>query len=226
MANPISKTERLTNECILVPRDDPANAFADAHDSSFSGDEISIHVEGPTEHDKLNDSLSNSAFTVVTLDTDATATEDPCGTLRRSRIRFRSRVRITSGLHHHRERDHQRHRSATSSLSSSRSSSISAPLRSPLTEDTCAPEWGTLGTRVGLLAASHRRAAAAAAQARNTKYRKRRRDPAVYYSSDDNGRVDLVFGTWPWRLLNRKWWWWHLEPLVHCGCLDESDGED
>ncbi|KAJ7171748.1 hypothetical protein C8R43DRAFT_1120131 [Mycena crocata] len=265
MTTPTLKKERSTSDVILVPSHDlvfKANASSDDHDSSSSEDEISIHVEGPIEHDELDESLSSSAFTAVTQDTDATATDDPFAAPRRSRVRFRSRVRITSGLHHHRERDHQRRLSATSSLSSSPSSSISAPLRSPPTEDNCTPGWGTLGTRVGLFAISNRQAAAAAAQARNAKQRGRRRqglddlghdehsallvdgappsyegdqgDSAEYYSSDDeysdeavlSRQIDLVFGTWPGRLLNRQWWWWQLQPIVCCGCLDESDGED
>jgi hypothetical protein len=64
--------------------------------------------------------------------------------LRHSRVRFRSRVRITSGFGHHRRKS-----DVGSSRSGSPSSSISAPLRS-YPDDTNA--WGTLGQRVGLLA--------------------------------------------------------------------------
>lgn len=65
-----------------------------------------------------------------------------------ARVRFRSRVRITSGFSRH------RHKSDPDDLGSSRSgspsSSISAPLRSHADDNTNA--WGTLGQRVGLLA--------------------------------------------------------------------------
>lgn len=242
MSSPLKK-ER-SKEFILVPselvyktdaQDDP-----DHESGSSSGDEISIHVESPTAvHDE---SLSSSAFTTVSTrpdSDDATATEDFNSSLRRSRVRFRSRVRITSGLH--------RRVSTTSSLTSSRSSSISAPLRSPLTAENCTPGWGTLGQRVGLFAISNRQAA----QARNAaKQRARRRqgiaDPPTentallgvpippgydgYLDSDEEDdedysdeyddeallsrQIDLVFGKWPGRLLNRQ-----VGPTLHTGCV-------
>jgi hypothetical protein len=197
----------------------------DSTSSSCGDDEISIHVESPV-HDE---SLSSSALTAVStqLETDdATATEES-SPLRRSRVRFRSRVRITSGLHH----SHRRvSTTSSSSLSSSPSSSISAPLRAPLTEDNCTPGWGTLGQRVGLFAISNR----AAAEARSAKHRARRRgsdpmpnersallappgyernpesddDGSIYSECDDDAeallsrQIDLVFGKWPGRLLN------------------------
>ncbi|KAJ6573933.1 hypothetical protein DFH09DRAFT_1456435 [Mycena vulgaris] len=258
MAGPTLKKARSTDDFVLVPSELVYKAN-DSHDndSGSSGDEISIQVESPREHD---DSLSSSALTATTsqLGTDdATVTDDADPPPRRSRVHFRSRVRITSGLPRH-----SRHLSATSSLNSS-SSSISAPLRSPLTEENCSPGWGTLGKRVGLFALSNRQAAALAAQARSAKQRGRRRqgvadlatnertallgnpappgydgyDPEEedgYFSSDDeydeeavlSRQIDLVFGKWPQRLLNRHWWWWQLQPVISCGCLDESDGED
>jgi hypothetical protein len=69
--------------------------------------------------------------------------------LRHSRVRFRSRVRITSGFSHHRRRS-----DVGSSRSGSPSSSISAPLRSHSDDGT--NSWGTLGQRVGLLALQKR----------------------------------------------------------------------
>lgn len=82
-------------------------------------------------------------------------------------IRFRSRVRITSGVHRHREHRHRNtavHNSlhpagllnrsegdtAVSSCSSSPSSSISAPIRFREDEATVSPKWGPLGQRVRL----------------------------------------------------------------------------
>jgi len=73
-----------------------------------------------------------------------------------ARVRFRSRVRITSGLH----RYHTPNDSALSalvpgeaSLSSSLSSSISAPLHTPGDdEENERPGWGPLGQRVSLFA--------------------------------------------------------------------------
>ncbi|KAJ7239009.1 hypothetical protein B0H12DRAFT_1136541 [Mycena haematopus] len=222
---------------------------AEERDCSSSGDEISIHVESPSAHDQ---SLSSSALTAATTQPetdDTTITEDLSSPQRRSRVHFRSRVRITSGLHHGRV--------SSSSLSSSPSSSISAPLRAPLTEADSTPGWGTLGQRVGLFAVSNR----LAAEARSAKHRARRRalvpnehdallgdpPPPRYdrhpdsasedgYSEDEyqdgegeallSHQIDLVFGKWPGRLLNRQWWWWQLQPILCCGCLDEPDGEN
>ncbi|KAF7340159.1 UPF0052-domain-containing protein [Mycena venus] len=210
---------------------------ADERDDSSSGDEISIHVESP--HDQ---SLSSSALTTTSTQPetdDATATEDASSPLRSSRVRFRSRVRITSGLHHsHRRRRVSTTSTSSSSLTSSASSSISAPLRSPLT-------GGQLLAR--------------AAEARSAKHRARRRAAGLpptertallgeqppgydrnYHSDEDNAysddecdgeallsrQIDLVFGKWPGRLLNRHWWWWQLEPILCCCCLDDADGEN
>ncbi|KAJ6501424.1 hypothetical protein C8R47DRAFT_1107306 [Mycena vitilis] len=254
MSSPPKKAR--SKEFILVPAElvvyKPTTTTADDPDpdsTSSSGDEISIHIEGPA-HDE---SLSSSALTCATdnstrlgAETDDTAVAD--ATPRRSgRVRFRSRVRITSGLHHR--------PTASSSLSSSPSSSISAPLRSPPTEDNCTPGWGTLGTRVGLFAISNRQAA----QKRHARRRQNGRAPDeasallgdppqpgydghpdsddddMRYDSDEecyddeallSHQIDLVFGKWPGRLLNRQWWWWQLQPIVCCGCLDEHDGED
>ncbi|KAJ7151644.1 hypothetical protein C8R46DRAFT_1304215 [Mycena filopes] len=86
-------------------------------------------------------------------DLDPDADPDP-STQRRSRVRFRSRCRDL-----HPNTTHARRLSAassTTSLAISASSSISAPLRSPLTEESCTPGWGTLGTRVNLFAVSNR----------------------------------------------------------------------
>ena len=76
---------------------------------------------------------------------------------RQNRVRFRSRVRIASGLNRHRHSlqgvdyltpDY----SPDSSISSSPSSSISVPLRTPIDEQVGKPGWGTLGQRVSLFA--------------------------------------------------------------------------
>ncbi|KAF5337076.1 hypothetical protein D9611_003384 [Ephemerocybe angulata] len=37
--------------------------------------------------------------------------------------------------------------------------------------------------------------------------------------------IDLIFGTWPHRLFNPKWWWWHVQPIVFCRCLDDPEDE-
>ncbi|KAJ6626965.1 hypothetical protein B0H10DRAFT_2210836 [Mycena sp. CBHHK59/15] len=212
---------------IVVPapndtHDAGVDAVPDPDSPASSGDEICISVEPP--------------------DADADADDRT--------VRFRSRVRITSGLHHHRERDPE-----TESRSSSPSSSISAPLRAPLTDESCSPGWGPLGRRVRIFAAARKRRPGVADLAIDERtallatpvpkpvvHRGARGDAdgepgadsdcsdATYDSDDEDAllsrQIDLVFGKWPGRLLNRHWWWWHLQPVVGCRCLDESDGED
>jgi len=150
------------------------------------------------------------------------------------RIRFRSRVRITSGLNHFR--------------SGSPSSSISAPLRYHSDEESNST-WGTLGQRVGMLAS----------QKRTSGSRRNRRKGVVqtphgndehtplrgsfsspYYvtgegvqdgdineDEDEDDKlaqeIDAIFGTFPGRLLNYQWWWWQLEPIVCCQCTDDFE---
>ncbi|CAA7271409.1 unnamed protein product [Cyclocybe aegerita] len=181
-----------------------------------------------------------------------------------NRVRFRSRVRITSGFNRHRHRpDAQDYLSLTpsSSLSGSPSSSISAPLRSHPEDEVAKPGWGTLGQRVSLLAQGgplrkkQRREAEMYAKntergmvvAANVNGRLNERTPLLnasasplYINGDVNGtgsnssldegasisrEVDLIFGPWPNRLLNHHWWWWHVEPVVCCRCLSDSDDE-
>lgn len=74
---------------------------------------------------------------------------------RQNRVRFRSRVRIASGLNRHRHSlegvDYLSY-SPESSISGSPSSSISVPLRTPIDEQVGKPGWGTLGQRVSMFA--------------------------------------------------------------------------
>lgn len=149
------------------------------------------------------------------------------------RVRFRSRVRITSGLHH-KSNSGQDYASLTpsSSISGSPSSSISAPLRTQAEDEASKPGWGTLGQRVSILA---RRNAE-----RRSKLHQQREHPGALPSQHgvlaDDGlvsnertplagsslpssylgevmdretydealsrEIDLVFGSWPSRLLN------------------------
>ncbi|KIM47991.1 hypothetical protein M413DRAFT_217359 [Hebeloma cylindrosporum] len=179
--------------------------------------------------------------------------EDP--PKRPTRVRFRSRVRITSGLHQHRHKSNseQDYTSATpltpsSSLSGSPSSSISAPLRTQAEDEASKPGWGTLGQRVSILAQRN--------ADRRLKLHQQREHLGALSSQHGDGLVanertplrgsspmidreifdseaemlsrdiDLVFGPWPNRLLNHQWWWWHIEPLVCCRCLTELDEEE
>jgi hypothetical protein len=77
--------------------------------------------------------------------------EDP--PQRPTRVRFRSRVRITSGLHRYRNSEQDCGSfTPASSISGSASSSISAPLRTQAEDEAGKPGWGTLGQRVSILA--------------------------------------------------------------------------
>jgi len=181
---------------------------------------------------------------------------------RPTRVRFRSRVRITSGLHRH--RNSEQDFTPPSSISSSPSSSISAPLRTQAEDEPSKPGWGTLGQRVSILAR--------AKADRRLKFHQLREhigelqshrgitpgdnhgllaneqtplsrsflhysylrgeivDPEMFNSVESEAEVlsseiDLVFGRWPNRLFNHHWLWWHMEPLVCCRCLTESDEE-
>ena len=150
-----------------------------------------------------------------------------------ARVRFRSRVRITSGIGRHRGRSGSDDIGRSSSRSASPSSSISAPLRSPA--DNATNAWGTLGQRVGLLGLQRKLVRNAQAQ-RRQKIKQglgpaslpNERTPLIspqalqqgeYIEGDvmsendlldedsDDERlaqeVDHIFGTFPSRLLNR-----------------------
>jgi len=89
----------------------------------------------------------------------------PPSLTRITRIRFRSRVRITSGLSRLRQGRTNTLPSTdidtgyfcyTPSSSGSRSSSISAPLRSRTDDEAGRPGWGPLGRRVSMLAKKNR----------------------------------------------------------------------
>jgi len=193
------------------------------------------------------------------------------------RVRFRSRVRIASGLRHHKSR---------SSLgSSSPSSSISAPLRyssyegepdttyaqlisdvasgisggrqlSSQQSNTAYNPYGTgkkfrrYGSAPAAAVVDERTPLfAAAPDAANNGYYGHKRRPSLSQipnsdaEDDDQSQRDahlrrnlqqaprkseeeVMFGKWPWRLLNGHWWLWKLDPI--CGCCytdDESDSD-
>lgn len=93
---------------------------------------------------------------------DETPLSSPTSNRRTRIVRFRSRVRITSGIRRQRPKDFPseyhipgndvKSLNADSSLSSSPSSSISAPLRSRSDDESNDRGWGPLGQRVALLA--------------------------------------------------------------------------
>ncbi|KAJ3902688.1 hypothetical protein F5879DRAFT_963157 [Lentinula edodes] len=214
-------------------------------------------------------------------------------------IRFRSRVRITSGVHRHREHRHRNtavHNSlhpagllgrsegntAVSSCSSSPSSSISAPIRFREDEATVSPKWGPLGQRVQLFVSQQKDKAKRVQADREACEREARRRYLLVYSpgpnsvsnfarspandhertpllnpartgqqkspaaaplgdGDDsdlceietesdyearlNHEIDMIFGQWPKRLLNRHWWWWQIKPIVCCSYAEDWETE-
>ncbi|KAF9457477.1 hypothetical protein BDZ94DRAFT_1273087 [Collybia nuda] len=175
---------------------------------------------------------------------------------RPNHVRFRSRVRITSGISRHRHHHHsttgsgQVSFSRDSSLESSPSSSISAPLRSRSDDESNKPGWGPLGQRVALLSYNSPRRWAKDKRRRKGETRPPNENTSLLGSafrapysggsptygdyvteSDREGEAHIAqelekaFGTWPGRILNPHWWWWQLEPVVFCRCLDESDTE-
>lgn len=168
-------------------------------------------------------------------------------------VRFRPRVRISSGFSRHRHQHFPSRQddlisiSPDSTLSSSPSSSISVPLRSCSDGEANKSAWGPLGQRMSLLAHKHRRQTKRQrrnqhdAQANPSDHTPLMRSPPptayvegedVYEEMEDSNRetrssreVDAMFGTWPERLTNIHWWWWHLASVVQCRCLDEYDTE-
>lgn len=161
--------------------------------------------------------------------------EDP--PKRPTRVRFRSRVRITSGLHH-KSYSEQNYASLTpsSSISGSRSSSISAPLRTQAEDEASKPGWGTLGQRVSILAqrnadrrfkfhqqrghlgalpsqhgpgdsgglVANERTPLAGSSLPSSYVHGEMIDREIFDSETLSREVDLVFGSWPSRLLNHQ----------------------
>ncbi|KAK0478156.1 hypothetical protein IW261DRAFT_1420352 [Armillaria novae-zelandiae] len=219
-------------------------AFCVPAHSTLSKPAIVIENADPIQIDidQVPESLLSSATTDSSAADDSHAENPyvrstPIAIKNRS-VRFRSRVRITSGL----PRRHAADRvTPDSSLSSSPSSSISAPLR--YREDdvrTDSSPWGPLGLRVKHMGQRPRR------QVADKGLDPSERSPLMppsrrFYSIDEdehynyfaylddetrlNREIDLAFGTWPGRLLNRHWWWWHLEPILCCVCIDLEEEE-
>ncbi|KAF5392546.1 hypothetical protein D9757_002158 [Collybiopsis confluens] len=239
------------------------------------------------DDDLTRPKTNSTAFPVIT-DEQAAPTEPMTITQANRSIRFRSRVRITSGVHHHRHRTRidsgsdsvflnlsQPGESGT--ISSSPSSSISAPIRFREDEPTASSKWGPLGQRVRLFVSQQREKAKqiqADGFARGREARRRRelehgssdgdlaqershtegpnrggvheRSPLLSRrqqrqrqkllsgqvdNNEEDGQerlgheIDMVFGKWPGRLLNRHWWWWQIRYIACCNLADEWDAE-
>jgi len=199
--------KKRATELISCPKPIPANALCLQLTDPFVA--VAIPVQSPS-----NTSESESDAAV------------------RRHVRFRSRFRITSGFSHHR-----RESDAGSSRSGSSSSSISVPLRSHPHGDI-----NTWGQRGSLLALQKKILGASTARQRHTQEPIRSTEsvnehtplrnsfnklPYVEgngvrevtfneYSDDRRLEVDVVFGKFPGRLLNPRWWYWQLKLAVCC----------
>lgn len=122
---------------------EPDVTVLDREESSCESNLIERHATDNTEFDENN---------------------VPPSLTRTTSIRFRSRVRIASGLNHFRQGRTNILRSTegdfcytpSPSRSVSASSSISAPLRSRTDDEADRPGWGPLGRRVSMLAKKNR----------------------------------------------------------------------
>ncbi|KAF8577850.1 hypothetical protein K439DRAFT_521159 [Ramaria rubella] len=162
---------------------------------------------------------------------------------RQRTVRFRSRVRITSGVH-----------SASSSTCGSVSSSISVPLRGAH-ESNAANAWlnRLSSARKTSRQRQERRSSSGSTHSLSTNERtpltstihpgarRSYTEQQVDFAEEDTdaeldrmstaarkSEEDVMFGKWPWRILNRHWWWWKiLEPILCCCSRfdDESDEE-
>ncbi|KAH6917167.1 hypothetical protein BKA70DRAFT_325237 [Coprinopsis sp. MPI-PUGE-AT-0042] len=202
---------------------------------------VAIHVDSGSESDTDSDNdLAHDAA---------------CGVRRRSlsRVTFRSRVRITSGLKQHRHgiTPHTPYPSGLhgstpmSSRSCSPSSSISAPLRFHSEETGAKPGWGTLGQRVSILAQRSAQKRRARKQARLIQRSMSEPCFAELQRSENTpllGSSGAMYGTsyecdcprcrndeqpsdWPLRLFDYQWWWSSIRSAVTCRWLEDSDEE-
>ncbi|GJJ13870.1 hypothetical protein Clacol_008127 [Clathrus columnatus] len=188
-------------------------------------------------------------------DVDVDVSDIAPGLVRPRMVRFRSRVRIGSGI---------RNISSSSSTCGSVSSSISVPLRESgslasrpnLTGHTTASLTEMLttdATNAWLQGLSTVRRAKRQPRNETGLNQNTNRSPtertallARVYSYAEPTENDLdneldriqaaarkteeevVFGKWPWRLFNRYWWWWRIEWIICC-CErfdDESDSDN
>jgi len=51
---------------------------------------------------------------------------------------------------------------------------------------------------------------------RSSRYIRGRRDREVEAVRDVKREEDIIFGEWPWRVFNRRWWWYQLQPVLCC----------
>jgi len=136
------------------------NALAGSLDDDDLPDDLSrIDTSEMTLHNGNSSDLPDLIITSSSTDSYYDQEPDSPHSIpeRPNRVRFRSRVRIASGLNRHRHSlqgvdylspDY----SPESSVSGSPSSSISVPLRTRTDEQVGKPGWGTLGERVSLFA--------------------------------------------------------------------------
>ncbi|EPQ61136.1 hypothetical protein GLOTRDRAFT_135680 [Gloeophyllum trabeum ATCC 11539] len=221
----------------------------------MSGNALHLHLE---EHD-ISGSAPSIRFapdppSVSKPQTNDRSADAPHLVRPAPRVRFRSRVRIASGLHRHRQHHPEDSPdSSSSSLSSSPCSSLSVPLRYQADENSA---LGPLGRRLSSYAAQggfkHRVMASPVPQRQSSRATVRGQSSEASerssllkpgtrvrtYGEDERRSSgeqadvhpevdeDAEFGPWPRRLLNHHWWWWQLEPILCCFCVDDSDTDD
>lgn len=154
------------------PIDDLQNELADDsldinhdlnHSSQIDHSEIALCDDNPNGDSTSTVDLPALIISSSTDSCDDQELDSPHAERPNNKVRFRSRVRITSGLNRHRHKISQQQPqnrseidylsvSPASSISGSRSSSISVPLRTHTDEQVGKPGWGTLGQRVSLFA--------------------------------------------------------------------------
>lgn len=201
---------------------------------------VSIHVDSGSETDTENEAL-------------AAAEAQRAHRRSSSRVTFRSRVRITSGLRQHRfgiskpiaTSNGIPNYSPASSRSCSPSSSISAPLRFHSEEAGVKPGWGTLGQRVSLLA--QRNAQKKLERKKAKALQRSLAEPcfaglqrsestpllgaaggfygATYTCECPKCQAEQEQEEWPSRLFDPRWWWTSIRNAMTCKCLDDSDEE-
>lgn len=177
--------------------------------------------------------------------------EDPAQPLRPTHVRFRSRVRITSGFRRYRRQSSLHHQTAIdhdlfttssspesllSSDSGSASSSISAPLRA--CGEPGKSGWGVLGQRIRFLPQNNSQKRGSRKGRRETKHIIANElspltlSPAhpsylnahtIEYDSLVHEDSRISQRIWPRRLPSNRWWWRHLHLIICCRSTEESD---
>ncbi|KAF8530938.1 hypothetical protein JB92DRAFT_2854384 [Gautieria morchelliformis] len=228
----------------IDPDEHPALRFTTPHDNDEG-----LHLMYDYPHPTADGTPSTQPFPSSHLSKVDGMPDVDASPSRQRTIRFRSRVRIASGVH------------SVSSSRGSRSSSISVPLQgphgpnvsantSPLSEmlpSEAANAWSrslSSSRKASSDRPEIRRKSASPRSSRvdertpfasgsRRSYTEQTEDEVQEDSDAELERLQaaarkseeqVMFGKWPWRILNRHWWWWKAEPIICCCSeLDDSD---